>query len=168
LHVRREHGEDIVTSPERAPARWFQRVLPVSGLVVLLIALAAVVVPSFRDQLELSLSRQPQPYVELYFARSVPAGGQAVCSRSGSTVRVRFVVASHLEHRQAVAYRVVVDPAAKGERTMRKGGSLRTAPGRATGTRTTFALPRRQGYTVSVTLPALHQQVRAHCPGHPS
>jgi hypothetical protein len=155
-------------APEQQTAdapRWFQRVLPVTGLVIAVIALAALAVPAFRDQVKLSVSRQPQPYVELYFARSVGPVAQVVCQRRGSAVGVRFVVASHLERSQAVAYRVSVDPASKGRRTLRKAGSAHTFPNKPTEVRKVFALPRGTAYTVSVTLPALDQQLRAHCSG---
>lgn len=148
-----------------AARRWFQRVLPVTGLALLVVALAALVVPSFRDQVKLSISRQTQPYAELYFARRTGPVAQAVCLRQGSTVGVRFVIASHLEKNQAVAYRVTVDPATKGRRALRKAGSTSTTPDTAREVRTTFALPRREPYTLTVTLPALHEQLRAHCPG---
>lgn len=153
------------TDPQQdaARTRWFQRVLPVTGLAVLL-ALAALAVPPLRHQVELSVSRQPQPYVELYFARQTGPVAQATCLRRGTTVGVRFVIASHLEHHQAVAYRVALDPAGKG-RTVRKTGRADTFPQRAVEVRKTFTLPRRKGYTVTVSLPALDQQLRARCAG---
>jgi hypothetical protein len=64
-----------------------------------------------------------------------------------------------------VAYRVVVDPSAKGRRTLRKAGSASTSPGAPREVRKAFTLPKREPYTLTVTLPALHQQLRAHCPG---
>jgi hypothetical protein len=156
-------------SPRSEPApRWFQRVLPVSGLVLLVIALAALAVPAFRDQVKLSISRQQQPYVELYFARQTGPVAQAVCIRRGSTVGVRFVIASHLERSQAVAYRVSVDPVAKGQRTLRKAGTAHTFPKKYVEVRKAFTLPRRGGYTLTVNLTALDQQLRAHCAGQRS
>jgi hypothetical protein len=145
--------------------RWFQRVLPVTGLALLVVALAALAVPAVRDQVKLSVSRQPQPYVELYFARQAGPVAQAICIRRGSTVGVRFVIASHLERSQAVAYRVSVAPAGKDARAIRKGGSAHTTPKNPVEIRKTFTVPRRDGYTVTVGLPALGQQVRAHCAG---
>jgi hypothetical protein len=166
--VDRVDTEPQQADPEQgtpAPRRWFHRVLPVTGLVLLVIALAALAIPGFRDQVKLSISRQTQPYVELYFARRTGPVAQAVCLRQGSTVGVRFVIASHLEKSQRVAYRVVVDPSAKGRRTLRKAGSASTSPGAPREVRKAFTLPKREPYTLTVTLPALHQQLRAHCPG---
>jgi hypothetical protein len=162
--------EEAVETLESAPepnARWFQRVLPVTALAVALIGVAALLFPTFRDQVELSMSRQSQPYVELYFHRRAGKAAQVVCTTKGSTARVRFVVASHLDKRQAVAYRVSLVPTAKGAKAQRKAGSVRVTPSTAVEVRTSFVRP-RQGYTVSVRLPALDQQLRAHCPGRPS
>jgi hypothetical protein len=157
------------TPPEDAPAasRWFQRVLPLSAVVAVLIALAALVSPAFRDQVELSTSRQAQPFVALYFARTTD-GTQVVCSRKGRSVRVLFDVASHLERQQRLAYRVSVLSTAKGAKAQRKAGSVQSAPGATTQVQKTFVLPRHEGYTVSVSLPALDQQLRAHCSGRRS
>lgn len=165
------HSDDTESQPDAqaqqtpdAP-RWFQRVLPVTGLVIAVIVIAALVVPSFRDQVKLSVSRQSQPYVELYFSRTVGPVAQVVCQRRGQAVGVRFVVASHLDQTQAVAYRVAVVPAGKGERALRKAGSARTFPGKATEVRKAFAVPRSKAYTVAVSLPAFGQQLRARCTG---
>jgi len=151
-------------TPDAAP-RWFQRVLPVTGLVILVLVLATLLVPSFRDQVKLSVSRQSQPYVELYFARSAGPVAQIVCQRRGPAVGVRFTIASYLERAQAVAYRVSVDPVGKGQRALRRAGSARTFPGKPTEVRKVIALPRGTAYTVSVSLPAFGQQLRAHCSG---
>jgi hypothetical protein len=154
---------DTPETPTPAP-RWFQRVLPVTGLALALVALAALVVPAFRDQVELSTSRQPEPYVELYFARSAAPNGQAVCTAQSGKAVVRFVVGSHLPKEQSVAYRVVVDPVAKGVRSSRAAGAVRVAPGSSAAVTKALVRPRK-GYTVSVSLPAQGQQLRAHCPG---
>jgi hypothetical protein len=162
-----------VQSPETAPEqdapapRWFQRVLPVTVLGVVLIGIAALLVPAFGDQVELSTSRQSQPYVELYFQRTAGKTAQAVCTTKGTSALVRFVVASHLEKRQAVAYRVSMSPAAKGAKAQRRAGAVRVTPGTAVEVGKSFVLPRK-AYTVSVSLPALGQQLRAHCPGRRS
>ncbi len=147
--------------------RWFERVLPMTALGVAVVGIAALLIPGFGDEAAVSTSRQPQPYVELYFAHSSAPNGQAVCTVKGAKAYVRFVVDSHLEERQAVAYRVVLTPATKGAKAARKVGSVRVTPAtRATVTKT-FARP-RGAYTVSVRLPALDQQLRAHCPGRRS
>jgi hypothetical protein len=154
---------DTPETPAPAP-RWFQRVFPVTGLAIVLVTLAALVVPAFRDQVELSTSRQSEPYVELYFAHSAAPDGQAVCTVKAGKAVVRFVIGSHLAKEQPVAYRVAVDPTAPGVKTSRATQSVRVAPDASATVTKLFALPRK-GYTVSVSLPALGQQLRAHCPG---
>jgi hypothetical protein len=139
----------------------------VTGLAIVLVALAALVVPAFRDQVELSTSRQSEPYVELYFAHSAAPDGQAVCTAKAGKAVVRFVIGSHLAKEQPVAYRVTVDPTSPGARTSHAQQSVRVAPGASATVTKVFALPRK-GYTVSVSLPALDQQLRAHCPGQRS
>jgi hypothetical protein len=157
------------TQHEDAPAasRWFQRVLPLSAVVVALIALAALVSPAFRDEVRLSTSRQAQPFVALYFARTTD-GAQLVCSRKGRSVRVLFDVASHLEKQRPLAYQVSVASTAKGAKAQRKAGSVQPAPGAISRVQQGFVVPRHEGYTVSVRLPALDQQLRAHCSGRRS
>ncbi len=156
-------------SPETdAPApRWFQRALPMTALAVALVALAALVVPAFRDQVELSTSRRPQPYAELYFAHSTDRNGQAVCTTKAGQALVRFAIGSHLEKRQSVAYRVALVPGSRGATREVKAGAARVTPGTALEVSKSFARPRGD-YTVSVRLPALGQQLRAHCPGRRS
>jgi negative regulator of sigma E activity len=164
-------GEDV-ESPETAPEqatpapRWFERALPMTVLAVVLIGVAALLVPAFRDQVELSTSRQSQPYVELYFQRTPGRTAQAVCAAQGAAAQVRFVVASHLDDRQGVAYRIAVTPHGKGK-VQRRAGTVRVTPGTAVEVRKAFARP-RGGYTVSVRLPALGEQLRAHCAGRRS
>lgn len=146
------------------PAPWYQRVLPVVLCVLVVIALAATLVPGVRHQLALSLTRQQVSYVELYFARPTSAGAQAACVRKGDSVRVRFVVQSHLARRQPVAYRVVVDPSRPGQRTRRQAGSVEVSPGKAVAVTRSFKVPRGAAYVLSVKLPTFDQQLRVRCP----
>jgi hypothetical protein len=152
---------DSVTEPRHARARWYTRVLPVTGLLVVLVAAAAVVVPGFRHQLALSAGRSPQQYVELYFAHT-SSGGQQVCRATGSSVLVRFAVVSHLEHGRRLRYRVAVAPLGKRGPVHRVAGEGVLKPG------TTAVVARRlarpaPGYSVTVRLPELHQHLHARC-----
>jgi hypothetical protein len=153
--------ETSTPAPQGGSARWFARVLPVTAIAIVLIGLAALLSPAFRDQVRLSLSRQPQPYVELYFAKSA-AGKQPVCLRKGGSVRVRFVLESHLAKRQPVAYQVLVNPKSTGLETLHRAGQAVLSPGTPVTLRKSFRLP-RGGYTVSVVLADLDQHLRAHC-----
>lgn len=145
------------------PARWYQRVVPVTTLALALVAIAAGVVPGFADQLEESLTRQPASYVELYFDQPMAATTQTACLRRGSEVRVRFVVESHLRATQRVAYRVRVQPLGKHHRPLRQAGRFAVSPGETVAVRRTFALPAGQAYVVRVHLPALDQRLRIRC-----
>ena len=139
-----------MTSTEETRPRWWQRVLPVTALALALVALAALAVPGFRDQVRLSASHQPEPYVELYFARAAD-GTQLVC-----TSQVRFTIASHLDEASDLAYEVTVD----GKTTQ---GTATVEPGKTAEVHETAA---HQGaYDVSVLLPASGDKLSAHCPG---
>ncbi|MEP9362047.1 hypothetical protein ABLE68_03705 [Nocardioides sp. CN2-186] len=144
-----------MASTDEARPRWFQRVLPVTALAVALVALAALVVPGFRDQVALSASHQPEPYVELYFARAAD-GTQLVCTSHQGSADVRFAIASHLDDARRIAYVVTVDGATrKGTRSVEPG---RTAVVHKT-------LDRQGAYDVSVLLPASGDELSAHCAG---
>ncbi|MCW2837641.1 MAG: hypothetical protein JWQ15_1755 [Marmoricola sp.] len=153
------------SSEASAPAPWNRRVLPVTLVLVLAIGLAGAVVPSFRHQLQLSLTRQPTSYVELYFAAPTSGGARAACTRKGAQVRVRFVLKSHLERRQRVAYRVAIAPSTTGTRARRQAGSTPLGPGQSAVVRRSFTWPRGEAYVASVLLPELDQRLRVRCPG---
>jgi hypothetical protein len=153
---------ESVSEPRRAQkARWYQRVLPVTGLLIVLVAAAVVAVPGFRHQLALSTSRQPQHYIELYFANT-HAGGQQVCRATRSSVLVRFAVVSHLEHGRRLSYRVTVAPLGKRGPVRRVAGHGVLKPG------TTAVVARRlprpgRGYAVTVRVRQLHRHLYARC-----
>lgn len=162
--------EDPVDTPDQTgpdsatpTSPWFQRVLPTSLLGVLVVALAVLLVPGVRDQVSLSVSHRPEPYVELYFLR--PSSGHPVtCVRRGHDVRVGFVIASHLEQTKTIAYRVAVAPTSEASRALRKKGAVRVDPGNARRVRPWFSLPPGHPYTVTIRLPAQDQLLRARCP----
>ncbi len=147
--------DELQTRPAGQRPRWYQRVLPVTGLVLALLALAAVVSPAFRHQVALSTSRQPQPFVELYFWGAGHAGhaGKALCGR-----QVRFTVVSHLEETRTLTYRVTVG----GEDG--RPGSIRIRPGETRDV-TTRVSPPPEPHTVAVRIPDLDQHLLAHCGG---
>lgn len=131
-------------------ARWYQRVLPVTGLALAVLALAALVLPAFRHQVALSTTRQPQPFVELYFSKSLPAD-QVACGKE-----VRFTVVSHLEESRRLRYDVSAGPA---QRT----GTVLLRPGRSRQVRVPVDAP--AAHLVAVRLPALDQHLLLHCDG---
>lgn len=141
---------------QAGPTRWYQRVLPVTTLVLLVAALAALVLPGLRHQLALSASHRTEPYLELAFPRP-DLGAPIVCATSTGTPRVAFEVTSHLDEVEGLRYSVAVG------RT-REQGTLTVEPGE-TARVTRFLGRSNRPYTVTVRLPGTGQRLRAHCPG---
>jgi hypothetical protein len=161
-------ADDSTTDPgPTTSVRWFQRVFPVTVIGLLLIGVLALVAPPFRDQLRLSVTREPESYVDLYFAAAAPGtleGGQATCVRRGSDVVVDFVVRSHLAAAEQVPYSVTVAPATQGPGTRSGAGKVRLSPGRSAAVRELIAFPPRvRRYVVTVSLPGRQERLRARC-----
>jgi hypothetical protein len=150
---------------EHAPEQlqWYQRTVPVVGLVVALVVLAFFLVPGFRHQVALSTSRQPDPFVELSFT-DTRNGNQMLCTGSSAAATVHFSVTSHLENRQWLAFQVEVAPAGRPADAVRRTVRDLVSPG---DTRAfTQRLPRPAGaYDVTVRLPELGQRLHARCGG---
>ena len=148
---------------EHAHLRWYQRTVPVVGLVLALVTLAFFLVPGFRHQVALSTSRQPDPFVELSFT-DTRNDNQMLCTGSATTATVHFSVASHLENRQWLAFQVGVAPAGRPEESVRRSVRDLVSPGEV---RTfTEQVPRPAGaYDVIVRLPELGQRLHARCGG---
>jgi hypothetical protein len=187
--------EDPVESPADKPPdsgdtpspRWFVRVLPVTCVAVVVVAVLAALLPGFREQVQTSVTRQAQPYVELYFTpkaavdlespaiskalssrgspTSISDGAQVTCARRGAHVLVAFALRSHLGKREAIAYRVRVDPLVKHARTLSRAGTVELAPGESSDVQALFRVPFKQGYVLSVVLPGREQLLRARCGG---
>ena len=146
------------------------RVVPVTTLVVAVVAALAVVVPGVRDQLALSATHETQGYVALAFPRN-QAGKVVVCAPPPAgrkaEVRVGFDVGSHLEQARELRYVLTV-----GDR--RHTGTVTTDPGETTRVVRTLAAPARpasagRGWTVTVALPEVDRRIHAHCtPDRPS
>ncbi|MET0840265.1 MAG: hypothetical protein ABWY19_15905 [Marmoricola sp.] len=135
--------------------RWYQRGLPVSALVLAVLAVSALI-PGVRDQIALSASHRTDPYIELYFARG-PAGTQLVCTTSSGQVDVAFAVTSHLVDDEKLAYDLSVGD-------VQQSGTVTTKPGATTDVAVSVARPSGP-YDVRVDLPDLGQRLQAHCPG---
>ena len=142
-------------APEQR-ARWYRRVLPVTGLLLAVGGLLVQVFPGIREQVALSATHRQQEYVALSFGRA--ADGTVVeCAGSRRTVKVRFVVDSHLTHDRALTYRVTVGKVAR-------KGSVRVDAGRTA--EVTRAVRRPAGrFDVTVRLPEVDERVVAHCAG---
>ncbi len=154
--TRNARDHDQVEPEVDRGARWYQRVLPVTTLVVAAFALAALTVPGFRDQVALSASHRTEPYVELAFPRPA-VGAPVVCTTSTGTPRVEFLLTSHLEGTEELAYRVSVG-------RVKERGTVTVEPGE-TAQVTRFLGRSERPYVVTVRLPSTDQVLRAHCPG---
>lgn len=145
----------------RSQSRWYQRVLPVTVLATALVGLAALLVPAVRDQIELSATHRPEPYVALYFSRTTT--GQLVCAGDGDTTRVAVTVESHLAHAAQVRWIIGVGPAGGQRLTAVRRGTLALDAGETADL--VRRLPRAaRAQAVRVVLPDLGQGLRAHCP----
>jgi hypothetical protein len=146
-------------------APWFQRVFPVVGLALVLVGALALFVPDVRTQLRLSVTREPESFVEMYFVeapRGTLEGGQTTCARRGSKVMVDFVLRSHLTETQRIAYSVRIDPTGPGK-TRRSAGEVQLRPGSSTTVHQMQRLGARAAYVVTVRLPGRDQYLRARC-----
>ena len=106
----------VTDDPQRSQPRWWQRTLPLVGMVVVLLAVASLLSSTVREQIGLSVSRERTSYVELFFATSdgAPGGAAAACRASGGRATYGFALVSHLEERQRVGYTVEVTPLRRG------------------------------------------------------
>ena len=136
---------------------WYRRVVPVTTLVVGVVALLALLLPGFRDQLALSGTHEDQEYVALSFARS-DDGTVATCERTGRQLRVAFVVSSALSEDADLDYVVSVG----GRET---AGAVALAPGESHGVARVLPVPRAKRYDVEVRLPGADRRILAHCGG---
>ena len=156
--------DDDVQGPR---TRWWQRTLPVVGVVVVLLAVASLLSSTVREQIGLSASRKPTSYVELFFAtaNARPGGVEVACRTSGRQAAYSFALVSHLQRRTSVDYRVSVQPLKKGAfRAKRTERALPVSPGRTVLVRHRLGVPASKAYVVTVTLPGFDDQtIRARC-----
>ncbi|WP_435747067.1 hypothetical protein [Nocardioides sp. SYSU DS0663] len=143
--------------PRPGPVRWWQRAVPVTGLGAIVLVAAVLTLPE--REVELSTSRKPQPFVEL-FLTSRP---DAACA--GATATLRFRVVSHLERRRSIRYRVGVDPAGRRAETVRDRGRVRLAPGQARTVRVELPDPPSGAHDLTVRLRQRPELLRIHCTG---
>ena len=136
---------------------WHRRVVPVTTLVIGLVALLALLLPGVRDQLALSATHEQQEYVALSFARS-DDGTVATCERTGGQVRVGFVVTSALAGDRELGYVVTVGDS-------EVDGNVVVAPGESAGVVRVLPLPDSKSFDIEVRLPDEDRRVLAHCGG---
>ncbi len=134
------------------------RALPVSALVAAAAIAAVVLSPTVRRELSVSFTRQPTPYVELYFTN--PDSARSCPAESGE-LPIDATVRSHLADPATIAYDVSV---ATASRTFsRRTSTVATSPGQPSAVQTTVRVPARGAYDVSVTLPGRSEHLLLHC-----
>ena len=138
-------------------SRWYQRVLPVSALALVVVALLALVFPGVREQVALSATHEPEQYVALSFGRAAD-GTVVVCTGSRAAVKVRFAVESHLADGKELAYEIGV-----GDKS--RTGTVKVDPGETVVVTRAVPRPGDESFDVTVRLPGADQQVLAHCDG---
>lgn len=138
------------------PARWWERVVPVS-LLAALAAFAVLSVAGGEEQVRLSTSRQQQEFVELQLTRTP----DQVCRPRKAVVG--FAVRSHLAETARLPWRVSVTTTSK-KQTVRKG-IIEVQPTVVREARATLRVPRSASYDVTVALPGRPESLRVHCGG---
>jgi hypothetical protein len=143
---------------------WWRRVVPLSGAVLLVAALAVALVPALREQLLLSASHRQASYVEMAFTPD-EAGLVDPCLRSKAGVEVRFSVAGHGDDVGKTPWRIVVTDLS-GDRTARKvlNGTVRLPEDQPVSIHEVVGAWSGR-YDVLVTLPGTSQRLAAHCEG---
>jgi hypothetical protein len=152
---------ETAPEPEAGPTHWWQRLLPVSGIAAALLALVAVQLPGLGDEIELSTSRSPQPFVEL----SLVGRPDALCARRSP--QVRFRIESHLRRARTLGYRIGVDPARAREQAVRERGRTSIAPGEARSLSAEAVAPVGTAYDITVRVLHRPERLRVHCDGMP-
>lgn len=135
------------------------RVVPVVCVLALVCTIAIIASPALRRQLDLSLTRQPDPYVEMYFADVAAARS---CHSVHGATHLRVRVASHLTAPARLRYRARVVASGVRRDGQAVTGRVATTPGEASTFTTTLHVPRR-AYSVRVALVGRPVQLIVHC-----
>jgi hypothetical protein len=134
---------------------WWQRAVPVTGFAALAVTGALLMLPE--DQVEVSTSRSPQPFVELFLTHQPDKS----CDADSATLRFRMV--SHLQRTSTLRYRVAVDPAGSAKATVRERGKVRLDPGRTKTVRVDLPATPSGAHDITLRLQQRPEQLRIHC-----
>jgi hypothetical protein len=130
--------------------------------VVVVVGLLALVSSSVRHQLGLSLTREPQQYVEMSFgdgAKALPSCPTAPVKR----VAIEFVVRSHLDRDRRLAWTMTVSRPDGGRTIDRQTGTLASVPDRSVPAQGQVRLPARGRYAVEIRLSGREERLRVNC-----
>ncbi len=127
------------------------------GAAAVALVLAIALVPGVARQVALSTTRQPAPFVELYFG----ARGDTSCPAPAGRLRVGFTVASHLTSSRHLAY--TLDVRTRAGREIRRNGAVLLAAGRRADVERVLRLRGARPSEVLVRLPGRNEQIRLRC-----
>ena len=145
------------TGRRSAPSLLALVLLSVIGLVVLASGSARV-----RDELRLSLTRQPTAFLEPAFTDP----GRAVrCERAGGEMLVDFELRSHLAQAAHVPYVIAWGSRGDAGRQRSITGRVWLRPGATVAVRAPVSLPAYEQAEVAVRLPGHPEHLLLHCPG---
>jgi hypothetical protein len=164
------------TQPRAAATpRGFRAVWPGLGLILMVVTVAYLAVPSVRHQLELSMSRQDTPFVELYAVMlDSQSHAGTTCQPAGApgSTQVTFAMRSHLRDRDTLHYQVAVSiPPAADQPDSTPGtpykqrifDRVNVDPGATRSVQLDVPVPPDQPFDIAVTLPATAQSLLFHC-----
>jgi hypothetical protein len=154
----------------------------VLGALLVLGGLGYLAIPSVHDQLDLSLSRQETPFVELYAVSLDDASHVGTTCQPGETpgtTEVVFAMRSHLGQAEQLGYEVSAhEPADQEQGAARSaqdstGAAIGTPvtadvpvlPGDTATERVDVPVPARRAFDVQVRLPSTGQYLLLHCAG---
>lgn len=156
--------ETVDTDEDRDDVPWTRRTVPLLVAVVVVVALLSLLSSSVRHQLGLSLTREPQQYVELSFGDGDGATALPSCPTTPvRRVTVPFVVDSHLDGDRRLAWTMSVSRPDGGRTIDRVTGTVASVPDRSVTAQGQVRLPARGRYAVEIRLDGREERLRVNC-----
>ena len=147
-------------APDSGPAGPLHRLtgaVPVCAALIVLAVLVTLLSSSVRHRLSESFQRQPERYVELYFADPAQASS---CHTDAGRLIVRAIVRSHLADARTLPYAVTIST--DGHRVTGTTSSVAVLPGETAGLDATLTVPTGD-YDVAVSLTGRTERLALHC-----
>lgn len=157
-------GPDVAQEAARRQPPRVVAVLAGVGVLAALLGLLAVVSPTVREQVALTLGRQDAPYVETYFADTLAARS---CSPGSPRYGADLAVRSHLDAAADVPYVLRLVPVRGGRPVgapVEASGTVTVLPGRESVVRVAARKP-RGGFVAQVAFPGRDQELLVRCTG---
>jgi hypothetical protein len=137
-------------------APWWARAWVVTLALTCVAAGAIALSPALRHQVRESVTRAPQPFLELYFADEVLA---RACLKTEQGSAAQIAVRSHLQDPATLEWRAVLSGSKQ-----HFSGTLDTVPGAVTTTVIRYKAPSME-YTLKVALVGRSEHLVLHCGG---